>query len=537
MNTEPQLNSSAVAESGGAASSTGPAGAPHRIQPPYYPIVYVRGYAMRAAEREETFYDTYYGFSATSVEKRQAPPGTWFKADVFEGQFIRFMKSHGYRDEVNLGLEDGSGNPSRAIWICRFYDEDYLTERLRSIEQHAADLDRLLTTDIPQRLEACGVDLGPERGDYKVILLAHSMGGLVCRTLIQNILPGRGEDPKRWIYRLVTMGTPHRGIDLGRIPDFLEDFVVSSLNPFDANIFKQERMREYLKLVPEYDLHSLGSEGDPLSFPVKRCLCIIGSDHTAYRVALGLVKEATGNFSDGLVRQDRAYLVAGQAPPAGQTYPPERRAFWANVHRAHSGFRGIVNSYESYENIQRFLFGDTMAEIALEGITLQSELDARQFYDFEFLFSIRNTGTYLHRVQQDPCENAMRFNREELPQRLVLHTGFMNSKYRDPNSPYSRFAMKLRVIEHRLGSKALWDREYPERSIYDETLEMRVGDVVETMGAMRVQYRWLSDTADFVDAVWSDDEAFRVPLRATGAFAGEIAIRVGKWPDPELTRD
>jgi hypothetical protein len=37
-----------------------------RIEKPYYPIVYVRGYAMRAAEREETFNDTYYGFSATS---------------------------------------------------------------------------------------------------------------------------------------------------------------------------------------------------------------------------------------------------------------------------------------------------------------------------------------------------------------------------------------------------------------------------------------------------------------------------------------
>ena len=56
-----------------------------RIVKPYYPIVYVRGYAMRAGEREETFNDTYYGFSATSVEKRQAPPPNYFEADVFEG--------------------------------------------------------------------------------------------------------------------------------------------------------------------------------------------------------------------------------------------------------------------------------------------------------------------------------------------------------------------------------------------------------------------------------------------------------------------
>src|SRR5262245_52500485 len=76
-----------------------------KIEKPYYPIVYVRGYAMRASERQKTFNDTYYGFSATSVEKRQAPPPQYFEADVFEGQLIRFMKmkDYGYADSVNRG--------------------------------------------------------------------------------------------------------------------------------------------------------------------------------------------------------------------------------------------------------------------------------------------------------------------------------------------------------------------------------------------------------------------------------------------------
>lgn len=38
----------------------------------------------------------------------------------------------------------------------------------------------------------------------------------MCRTLIQNLMPHQHDkDPKEWIYRLVTMGAPHRGIDLG----------------------------------------------------------------------------------------------------------------------------------------------------------------------------------------------------------------------------------------------------------------------------------------------------------------------------------
>src|SRR5882762_720032 len=124
-----------------------------KIEKPYYPIVYVRGYAMRAAEREETFNDTYYGFSATSVEKRQAPPPDYFKADVFEGQLIRLMKikDYGYADATNRGLEIFHANPSRSIWVCRFYDQDYIKESLRSIEEHAEELRELVCKMIPDR--------------------------------------------------------------------------------------------------------------------------------------------------------------------------------------------------------------------------------------------------------------------------------------------------------------------------------------------------------------------------------------------------
>ncbi|HVO75687.1 MAG TPA: hypothetical protein VMT35_16770, partial [Ignavibacteriaceae bacterium] len=367
----------------------------YKIEKPYYPIVYVRGYAMRASEREETFNDTYYGFSATSVEKRQAPPPKYFEADVFEGQLIRFMKmkDYGYADAVNRGLEFFHSNPSRSIWVCRFYDQDYITEKLRSIEEHAQDLYELVCGKIPQKLKEIGVDLGADDGDYKVILIAHSMGGLVCRTLIQNLLPYKyNQDPKRWIHRLVTMGTPHKGIELGKIPDFLEDLITNTLNPFDANIFKEDRMRSYLMLQEKngsnykYDINSLGPQNTKFSFPIKRCLCIIGSDYKSYN----LVKEVTGNFSDGLVKQDRAYIVAGEVPADGH-YKEEMKPFWTNVHRAHSGFKGIVNSYESYENIQRFLFGNIKTEISLRNIQLNIEKEpgTKYFYDFEFMFSIR----------------------------------------------------------------------------------------------------------------------------------------------------
>jgi hypothetical protein len=519
-------------------TSTTAANVPFTIEKPYYPIVYVRGYAMRTAEREETFYDTYYGFAATSVDKRQAPPPKYFEADVFEGQLIRFMKikDYGYADQVNRGLELFYSNPSRSLWVARFYDQDVFNDKVRSIEDHAEDLRTLVCETIPARLKGSGVDLGPDDQGYKVILIAHSMGGLVCRTLIQNLLPSRNEDPKRWVHRLVTMGTPHRGIDLGRIPDSLEKFITSELNPFDSNIFQEERMRIYLRLPAGsgYDIHSLGDPTAQFAFPVKRCLCIIGSDYQSY----GTTRELTGNFSDGLVKQDRAYVVSGTKPADGSDYPDEQRCYWANVHRAHSGRRGIVNSAESFENIERFLFGDVQATVFLDNLKIDSDAAAAsdQFYDFEFLLSVRMTGVYLHRRQQDPCENAERIQRQNLPTRLKLHTAFLNSRRRDDGSNYSHFSAKIRIVEHRVRHGLLWDNEYPERPIYNESLEMRVGDP-DANGTIDADYRWLAEASDWVPVPRGADGVLRFPLRAAAAVSADIVIQVSPWPNSAATLD
>jgi pimeloyl-ACP methyl ester carboxylesterase len=521
-----------------AVSTSGPQ---KKIEPPYYPIVYVRGYAMTAGERDQVFHDAYYGFGISSVEKRQAPPPKYFEADIFEGLLIRLIKDHEYLDPTNRGFRRSNINPSRSIWISRFYDIDFFKESVRPIEAHAQELYDLIVEQIPNQLRNKGVDVS----NYKVILIAHSMGGLVCRAFLQKLLPENNKDPKEVVHRFITMGTPHRGIELGAVPDILEDRLVTTLNPFDAAIFKEDRMREYLNLKTKnngdyvYDVHSLGTEG---TFPVKRCLCIVGSDWSSY----GVVRKLTGGHSDGLVKQDRAYMVSGPRPPSAaasdneQDYDEKNRAFWANIHRAHSGFRGIVNSYESYENIQRFLFGDTIFRLYLDSIELGTKRNVENtyFYDFEFLLSIRGTTTYLHRREQDPCENAVRIKLDANatpPKSLFLHVGFMNSKYQNEDDPYSYFRLTLRVAEHRVRRVLglLWDHEYPASEIYNETVEARIGDSVE--------YRWLADVGDQADGGWRTaaffDGQFRFPLRGAKSFAGELVVSAGSWPDADLTKD
>lgn len=525
----------------------------HKIEGTYYPIVYVRGYARTHSEREEVFNDTYYGFSATSVEQRQGPPdknkGTYLQADVFEGQLIRFLKirDYAYADAMNEGLFTFNDNPSRSIWISRFYDQDYINGKMRSIEEHADELYELITEIIPERLLECGVSKESIDQNYKVILIAHSMGGLVCRALIQNLLPAKGKDPKKIIHRLVTMGSPHKGIDLGNIPDKVEDILTSTLSP-DSTIFREERMRQYLKLGEKggnakrgykYDLHSLGVS----DFPIKRCLCIVGSDHKSYIAA----RHLTGSFSDGLVRQDNAYMVAGPKPKV-KDYPEQQVCFYANVHRAHSGYRGIVNSYESFENIQRFLFGNIMAKIFLQDLVFHTKSKTKDkvesYYDFEFKLSIRGTNSYLHRREQEPCENSMRHYAANINKKtkLHLHTGFLNSKLKPGTSTHSHFVISFKVVEYHVKKSWLWDREYPGRTIYSETAEIRLKDINEDHEADLLEYRWMSDVTDWEgkDGWQSAQEVadgYLIPLRQANTMEGNFFISASKWPDAALTMD
>jgi hypothetical protein len=506
----------------------------------FYPIVYVRGFAATAGEREETFYDTYYGFAATAVEKRNTTKKDNFLYPiVFEGQLIRLLKEYGYVDAANgglkLALSNSSGamqDPTRSLWISRFYDRDVMSEKVRPIEEHAEELRRLICEEIPNqfsKLEGVKVDLGENNQDYKVILIAHSMGGLVCRCLIQNLLPNykdgsaSDKDPKRWIHRFVTIGTPHNGIELSAIPDFLEELIMSKGNVVNAAIFKEERMREYLKLGKKGakganpDLHSLNRK-----FPEGRCLCIIGSDHDSYMAA----KKMTGNHSDGLVKQSNAYI---------------KGAYGANVHRAHSGRRGIVNSFETYENIRRFLFGDTRVKLWLENVTLLSSRpteNIKDFYDIEFSLSVRGTGVFLHQRKQNPCENAMRFDGDEFPLAKVhLHTGFMDTKLRPLDEKFSHFLLAFRVAQHRVQEGFFFDNQYPERTIYSESLEVRV-NLTTAHGASTptVEYRWLSETGNPDDPdSWQqqtpDAGVFRFPFRESKTLSGELCIGAGPWPD------
>jgi hypothetical protein len=133
---------------------------------------------------------------------------------------------------------------------------------------------------------------------------------------------------------------------------------------------------------------------------------------------------------------------------------------------------------------------------------------------------------------QDPCENALRFAHAKVPQSLELHTGFMNSNLKlNAAEPFCHFQLKLRVVEHRTKPGLLWDREYPERPIYNETLELRVGDADPQLPGDEVQYRWLSDATDGDWQLLTPEAPgmFQLPLRPAHAFSAQLHLTAVSW--------
>ena len=93
------------------------------INHPYYPIVYVRGYAGSETEVEETVATPYMGFNLGSTKLRQRWTGD-IERYVFESPLIRLFKDQGYKDVYEHGAEIPLSEtvPAESIWIYRYYE-------------------------------------------------------------------------------------------------------------------------------------------------------------------------------------------------------------------------------------------------------------------------------------------------------------------------------------------------------------------------------------------------------------------------------
>ena len=437
---------------------------------PMYPIVYVRGYAGTQGEVEDTVADPYMGFNAGSTKLRQKWTGE-IDRHIFESPLVRLMKDYQYQDGYAEGTERTDKVSLKTVWIYRYYEpvsQDLGTGTRPEIETYASGLGTFLA-DI--RDKTCST--AEEKENFKVFLVAHSMGGLVVRCWLQNLRQEENDPVK--VHRVFTYATPHGGIDLrliGNLPRWVQ--VNNTEN------FNETRMRDYLAIPASQSVQSLND-----CFPAGDFFALVGTNARDYTVAAGLSSRAVGPMSDGLVQIKNA--TVREAP----------RAF---VHRAHSGHYGIVNSEEGYQNLVRFFFGDVRVDgrLVVHDIPLPRKIEQarnegkkiRASYHFEVVARVRGARWDLHRRTVDE-QSAMHAKYEDIKQNHAFHlfSTFL-SKGATRSGQYMTFSVDLGVLvpEYEIDN-LIFDEHFEGSYIFRDTLTLGVAPGDEQF---RVRYNWNS---------------------------------------------
>ncbi len=379
---------------------------PQSSHHPHHPIIYVRGFAATQGEIDDTVADPYMGFNIGSTKSRVAWTGD-VQRFYFESPLVRLMSDEQY-DDVYVDGDDlvaveseREPVPYRCIVIYRYYDEastDFGDGRgTPPIERFARGLGKLI---LRLRDKVCANPRNKVAAeDFRVYLVGHSMGGLICRAFLQNLELGSAE-ARGAVDKVFTYATPHNGIDMRIVRN-----IPGWLTFGDVNNFNRKRMSEYLS-VPSGDDVSVVA-----NFPPERIFNLVGTNSRDYTVANGFSSWAAGDASDGLVRIENAVT---HGIGAGGKDIGSPRAF---VHRSHSGHYGIVNSEEGYQNLTRFLFGTMRVDgiLDIDDITLPSEVQqefdkgksVKASYQFECAVSVR--GCQWQMTRREVRENSAMF--------------------------------------------------------------------------------------------------------------------------------
>lgn len=520
------------------------------VKRPYYPIIYVRGYAGSQSEVEETVATPYMGFNLGSTKVRQRWKGD-IERTIFESPLVRLMKDHRYQDIYLEGAEIPPDRriPAKSIIIYRYYEE--VSEDLGSgtrldIEAHAEGLSNLI---LSVRDHVCGDDKQAKK-DCRVYLVAHSMGGLICRCFLQNPKIGVPE-AKRLVDKVFTYATPHNGIDmaiLGNVPRFF------SRN--NADNFNRQKMARYLGLAGSSGRAKAPERVDSLngSFDPARFFCLVGTNYSDYEVAGGWVARLAGPMSDGLVRIDNATVRS--AP----------RAF---VHRSHSGHYGIVNSEEGYQNLSRFLFGDVRVDgvLHIHELTLPEDIQAlheernsgqrrhelRASYHIETVLAPRAAAWDLHRRTMDEGSAVFRTYKElfEVPKKQQRHpqlfSVFLSKQARrdvlkhDDLPGGSRslgFGIDLRVMvpQYELDGRLLSRNHYRGGHLFHDKINVEAMPPRGARGTWSLKYGFDSETPNeaqyTAEPTGSDGHLmFAIPIEQPSrpGIKAELRLRTTPW--------
>lgn len=353
------------------------------------PIILIRGFGGFGVEDEKRI--AYQGFNDGTVYPQKRGENY-----IYEGLVLRFMKSRWqYRDATNvvgyygapiqerekipeplagldptffsgdkividpgmaLALVNAEQTPLQTLWVFRYYD---LSDRV--FKAYGSALVRLI--DFIQALARLRSENVP-----KVNIIAHSMGGLIVREAIQGTYQAAGRDAKTYINKIVTLGTPHRGISF----QFLRHWI---------RIDAESELEHFNPATQDKKDNPTGFKNFSKHFPPSRVLTVVGTNYRTYDVGassvmnrvFSLADEFGPNYnrSDGLVKQTSAQL-----PGAPRTF----------VHKCHGGVDSLVTSREAFEIATRFFFGNLRVRLNLVSADVLRGLD--KFGKSEIFFGV-----------------------------------------------------------------------------------------------------------------------------------------------------
>lgn len=478
---------------------------------PFYPIIYVRGYAMTRGEIDETTADPFCGFNLGStvlraVPERDRPPRKY----IFESPVVRLASEYGYTDVYEDGYDivdpewetDANGEPTsnkldmKSIIIYRYYDAASTLlgiGKTPTIDDFAKGLSDLIVKVRDLVCKNKDNDVTPET--FRCYLVAHSMGGLVCRAMLQNpkLDPHKAH---KMVDKLFTYATPHNGIDVAGIN------VPSGLSSLGLNNFDRDKeMPRYLNLKDAYTKYQRVDFIPEDRFPARNVFCMVGTNRLDYEAAAGLSRTFVGHGSDGLVRIENATLRGLKAD--GSVGSECAKAF---AYRSHSGVFGIVNSEEAFQNLSRFLFGDVRADLwmDIEDIRLpeavQKILDANKktrinaLYQIETHASPRGKLWFLTRrtAMEDSAACVTQANWQDWKSQY-LSSVFLSKKARvntrRPSLAYS-MTIGVRVPDYEIDKKLWIDEHYEGVTLFRNTVIVEMVPPRSDAEKWKVKYGW-----------------------------------------------
>jgi hypothetical protein len=332
------------------------------------------GFVLRALKYLEHPYRDATNVVGYYSRPQPVPPGEWdWDDDLLSGSVVL---DPGMAERVLGDGVDGT------LWIYRYYDLEP-----RTIDGYGAGLVRLI--DIIRRAAAARNDVDGEPFPG-VDIVAHSMGGLVVRAALRQLSAAAAGEPRpgELVHRIVTLGTPHRGIAFQVLPRALVEHVpgvaaaADELAAFDPGSTEFRRWDDW--------------------FPVERVLTVVGTDHRSFGVAIASVANRivsltdegslVYNRSDGLVKQSSAQL-----PGAPRTF----------VHKCHGGPDSLITSREAFEIAMRFFHGTHHVRLHLQKAEVLRGQDFFGRSEFYFGVSVKPRGVDFDLFHQSPeAENC-----------------------------------------------------------------------------------------------------------------------------------